>query len=412
MTLLISNISLLAGLDTEFAPRKCGAQMAQINTLSNAWLLVRDSRFEAWGSMESLPDVVADKVVDAKGGVVLPSFCDSHTHLVYAGSREKEFVDKIQGLSYEEIARRGGGILNSADMLHRTSEDSLYTQAMERINEIISMGTGLVEIKSGYGLTTEDELKMLRVIARIKQSSPIAVKSTFLGAHAVGRAYAGRQAEYVDMLCGEMIPAVAAEGLADFVDVFCDEGFFTLAETEKIVTTAAKYGMRPKIHANELAISGGVELGVAHNALSVDHLERIGTEQIEALQGSPTIATLLPGASLFLGIDFAPARKMIDAGLAIALATDFNPGSSPSGSMKMILSLASFAMKMLPTEAINAATINGAYALGESANYGSIARGKVANFFITKPIPSLEYFAYSYGSPLISRCFLQGVEQV
>ncbi len=411
MTLLVTNISLLAGLDTTLAPRKCGAEMAQIETLSNAWLLVRNSRFESWGSMESPCQVVADKVFDAKGGIVLPSFCDSHTHIVYAGSREKEFVDKIQGLSYEEIARRGGGILNSADMLHRTSEDELYAQAMERISEVIAMGTGLIEIKSGYGLTTQDELKMLRVIARIKESSPLAVKSTFLGAHAVGRAYSGRQEEYVDLICDEMIPAVAAEGLADFVDVFCDEGFFTLPQTEKILTAATRHAMRPKIHANELAISGGVELGIAHNALSVDHLERVGAEQIEALKGSPTMPTLLPGASFFLGIDYAPARKMIDAGLAVALASDFNPGSSPSGSMKMILSLASLRMKMLPTEAINAATINGAYALAESENYGSIAQGKVANFFITKPIPSLEYFAYSYGSPLITHCFLQGVER-
>lgn len=381
-----------------------------METLSNAWLLAEDGKIADWGSMDCVPQISVDTIVDAKGGMLFPSFCDSHTHLVYAGSREQEFVDKIEGLSYEEIARRGGGILNSADLLHSTSEDDLYEQSMARVNEIIKMGTGVVEIKSGYGLSTEDELKMLRVIRRISENSPLKVKSTFLGAHAVGRAYRGRQQEYVDMLCDEMLPAVAKEGLADFVDVFCDEGFFTVEQTEQILKCAAQYNMIPKIHANELAISGGVQVGVKHNALSVDHLERMGDEEIEALKGSQTMATMLPGAAFFLGISFPPARKMIDSGLSVALASDFNPGSSPSGSMKMILSLASIRMKMLPREAINAATLNGAYAMGESVNYGSIAKGKVANFFLTKPMPSIEFFAYSYSSPLIDRVFLNGQE--
>ena len=412
MTLLVTNIGTLAGLDTQLIERKRGAEMSHIETLSDAYLVVHNGRFSSWGSMSALPSIDHDKVIDAKGGTVLPSFCDSHTHVVYAGSREGEFVDKINGLTYEEIARRGGGILNSADRLHLTSEQELYRQAMERINDLVAMGTGLIEIKSGYGLTVEDEVKMLRVIKRINESSPIAVRATFLGAHAVGRAYTGRQAEYVDMLCREMLPAVASEGLADFVDVFCDEGFFTVAETAKILSEAAKYGMRPKIHANELAISGGVEVGIAHGAISVDHLERVADEQIEALRTSQTIATLLPGASHFLGIDFAPARKMIDAGLAIALASDYNPGSSPSGSMQMVLSLASLKMKLQPIEALNAATINGAAAMSASNEYGSIGIGKVANFFITKPMPSIDYLAYAYTTPLITRTFLNGEEVV
>ncbi len=412
MRLLLTNIAQIVGIDTHHKSRLAGSEMNQLETLANGWLLAEDGKIADWGSMESMPSIKADRVVDAKGGLLFPSFCDSHTHIVYAGSREQEFVDKINGLSYEEIASRGGGILNSADLLHETSEDELYRQSMQRIEEIIGMGTGLVEIKSGYGLSVEDELKMLRVIRRIAESTPLRVKSTFLGAHAVGRPFRGRQQEYVDMLCSEMLPAVAAEGLAEFVDVFCDEGFFTVEQTEQILTTAARYGMRPKIHANELAISGGVQVGVKHNALSVDHLECMGEQEIKALSNSETMATMLPGAAFFLGISYPPARKMIDSGVSVALASDFNPGSSPSGSMKMILSLASIKMKMLPNEAINAATLNGAYAVGESELYGSIARGKVANFFITKAIPSVEFFAYSYSSGLIDRVFLNGEEVV
>ena len=290
--------------------------------------------------MSDLGETDADRIIAAAGGMLFPSFCDSHTHLVYAGSREQEFLDKINGLSYEEIARRGGGILNSADRLHETSEEELYRQAMERIREIIAMGTGCVEIKSGYGLSTEDELKMLRVIRRIRETSPLEVRATFLGAHAVARAYRGRQGEYVDLICREMLPAVAREGLADFIDVFCDAGFFTVEETERMLAEGRRYGLRGKIPANELAVSGGVQAGVRCGALSVDHLERSGAEEIEALRGAETMPTLLPGAAFFLGMSYPPAREMIRAGLGVALASDYNPGSSPSGNMRMVVALA------------------------------------------------------------------------
>ena len=357
-------------------------------------------------------EIEADRTVDARGGMLFPSFCDSHTHLVYAGSREREFLDKIDGLSYEEIARRGGGILNSADLLHRTSEERLYDEAMVRVREIAAKGTGCVEIKSGYGLTTEDELKMLRVIRRIRETAPLAVKATFLGAHAVGRAYAGRQEAYVDLVCREMVPAVAAEGLADFIDVFCDEGFFTVAQTARILEAGARYGLVPKIHANELAVSGGVQAGVAHGALSVDHLERSGAAEIEALRGTRTMPVLLPGAAFFLGMSYPPAREMIRAGLGVALASDYNPGSSPSGDMRTVVALASIRMRMTPAEAIHAATLNGAYAMGLSDDYGSITVGKVANFFLTEPMPSIEFLSYAYTTPLIRRVFLRGEEMV
>lgn len=408
MSLLVKNIGTLVGIDESGRLRVEGKAMADITTLENAWLLTDGERIKDYGTMDKYPSVEDCEVLDAEGGWLFPSFCDSHTHIVYAGSREQEFLDKINGLSYEEIAKRGGGILNSADRLHETSEDELYRQAMERVDEIIRMGTGLVEIKSGYGLTLEDELKILRVIRRIKQSSPIEVRATFLGAHAVGRAYKGRQAEYVEHVCNDMIPAVAKEGLAEFVDVFCDKGFFTVEETAKIMTTGAKYGLRAKIHANELAVSGGVEVGVEHKALSVDHLESMGDEQIEALRGTNTMPTMLPGCAFFLGITYPPARKMIDAGLAVALASDFNPGTAPSGNMRFVVSLASIKMKMTPAEAINAATMNSAAAMGESKNFGSITRGKVANFFITKSLPSLAYLPYAHQTPIIKCVVLKG----
>ncbi len=409
MKTLVKHIARIVGIEQRGRERLCGAEMAQMESLADAWLLVEDGRIAAFGEMASAP-ADADRVVDAEGGMLFPSFCDSHTHLVYAGSRDQEFLDKINGLSYEEIARRGGGILNSADRLHDTSEDELFRQAMERVREIERMGTGCVEIKSGYGLTTEDELKMLRVIRRIREATSMHVCATFLGAHAVGRAYAGRQGDYVDLICREMLPAVAQEGLAEFVDVFCDDGFFTVEETTRILTEGRKYGLRPKIHANELGVSGGVEVGVAHGALSVDHLERMGTEQIEALRGSATMPTMLPGAAFFLGMSYPPAREMIAAGLPVALASDYNPGSSPSGNMRMVMSLASFRMKMNPTETLAAATLNGAAAMGLSADYGSITVGKVANFFITRPMPSMEFFTYAYQTPLIHRAFLRGEE--
>lgn len=410
MRLLVTDIAAIAGIDRERRERVEGAAMNRLDMLHDAWLLAEDGRIAAFGPMSEIGELRADRTVDAGGGMLLPSFCDPHTHLVYAGSREQEFIDKINGLSYEEIARRGGGILNSADRLHATSEDELFGQAAERIREIIRMGTGCVEIKSGYGLSTEDELKMLRVIRRIRESFPLEVRATFLGAHAVARDYIGRQSEYVDLVCREMIPAVAAEGLADFIDVFCDKGFFTVEETARMLEAGAKYGLRPKIHANELDVSGGVQVGVRHGALSVDHLERMGAEEIEVLRGSSTMPTMLPGAAFFLGMPFPPARAMIDTGLGVALASDYNPGSSPSGNMKFVVSLACIRMKMTPSEALNAATLNGACAMGTSRDFGSIAVGKTANFYITRPMPSVDFLPYAYTTPLVDRVFLRGVE--
>ena len=411
-TTLIYNIATLGGIDRKGRSRLQGSEMAQFETLDNAYLLIKDGRIADFGSMESLPQLAADvKRIDAEGGTVMPSFCDSHTHIVNAGSRENEFVDKINGLSYAEIAKRGGGILNSADKLHEMSEDELFDQSMKRVREVMLKGTGCVEIKSGYGLNTEDELKMLRVIRRIKQTSPLKVVSNFLGAHAVGRAYAGRQSAYVDLVVNEMIPAVAAEGLADFVDVFCDEGFFTPEETGRILQAGTKYGMRGKIHGQELAPSGGVEVALKHNALSVDHLESMTDEDIAMMIGTETSPTALPGTSFFLNIPFAPVRKMISAGLSPAIASDYNPGSTPSGDMKFVVSLACIKMRLLPEEALNAATINGAYAMGLSADYGSIAIGKVANFYITHPIPSIAFIPYAYTTPVIREVYLNGERQ-
>ena len=399
----------------------CGEDMSHMDIVKDAWLLVEDGRFKEWGSMDDdhLDDIVngdnereAETLsVDAEGGVVLPSFCDSHTHLVYADSREGEFVDKIRGLSYEEIARRGGGILNSADRLHEMSEEELFEQAMGRIDEITRKGTGAVEIKSGYGLNTSDELKMLRVIKRIKKSTRLKVVATFLGAHAVGREYQGRQSDYVDLIINEMIPEVGKQHLAEFIDVFCDRGFFTPDETSRILEAGAKWGMRGKIHGQELTDSGGVEVAVRHGALSVDHLESMTDNDISLLKSqTTTIPTALPGTSFFLNMPFAPARKIIDAGLPLALASDYNPGSTPSGDMKFIVSLACIKMRLIPEEAINAATINSAAAMGISKDYGSIARGKVANFFITTKMKDLSFLPYSYTSPTIKRVFLRGEE--
>ncbi len=410
MRTLVDNIGCIFGIERQGRLRLCGEDMGRMETLKDAWLLIEDGRISAFGRRaEGVPEN-AGRIIDAAGGTLFPSFCDSHTHLVYAGSREQEFLDKINGLSYEEIARRGGGILNSADRLHAASEDELYATAMERVREIARMGTGCVEIKSGYGLSTEDELKMLRVIRRIRESVPLEVRATFLGAHAVARAYRGRQEEYVDLVCNEMLPAVARVGLADFIDVFCDEGFFTVAETERIIGEGRKYGLRAKIHANELAVSGGVQAGVRCGALSVDHLESSGPEEIEALRGSGTMPTLLPGAAFFLGMSNPPARGMIRAGLGVALASDYNPGSSPSGNMRMVCSLASIRFRMTPREALCAATLNGAYAMGLSRDFGSITPGKAANFFLTRPLPSVEFFTYAYQTPLIEKVFLRGEE--
>ncbi len=408
MRLLIENIGLLAGLDTHGLPRLQGARMKTLESIADAYLIADDGVIRSWGAMADLPSRIADEIVDARGGIVLPAYCDSHTHIVYAGSREGEFVDKINGLSYEEIARRGGGILNSADRLHAASEQQLFDEAMPRLAEMMASGTGSVEIKSGYGLSTEDELKMLRVVRRLGEASPMTVRATFLGAHAVPRNYIGRQGEYVDLICREMIPAVAAEGLADYLDVFCDKGFFTVEETVRMMEAGAKHGMRPKIHANELAPSGGIQAGVAHNALSVDHLEFTGDDEIRCLLGSGTMPTLLPGAAFFLEMEYPPARTMIDSGLGVALASDYNPGSSPSGNMKFILSLACVKMKLSPQEAVNAATLNGAYAMGVEATQGSIAAGKRADLFISKPVSSLEFLPYAYGTALTAAMVLGG----
>ena len=441
MKTIIYNIGTLAGILPEGVDKLEGAQMNNVECIDNAYLTIEDGVITDFGLMADLHNEssgcsgfqnratplaagggahevggvvlktttpTADEFIDAAGGYVMPTFCDSHTHIVYAGCRDGEFRDKIAGLSYEEIAARGGGILNSADLLHNTSEDGLYNQAMVRVNEIIAKGTGAVEIKSGYGLTVEDELKMLRVIKRIKETSPITVKANFLGAHAVGRAYKGRQSEYVDLVCNEMLPAVAAEGLADYVDVFCDAGFFTVEETDKILSKAAEYGITPKIHANELEVSGGVQIGVKHNALSVDHLEKTTEAEIEALRGSKTMPTMLPGCSFFLGIPYGNAKGYIEAGLPVALASDYNPGSSPSGDMRFVMALGCIRMRLTPEQAFNACTINTAYAMGVSDSLGSITKGKKANLIITKPIPSLAFIPYSHQTPFIERVILNG----
>jgi len=414
MKLLIKNIKGLVQAREKNMDMVRGPEMAVLPVIPDSFVLTGNGLILDFGMMKDIdPGLTASgnndiEVIDAAGKYVFPSFCDSHTHLVYAGSREKEFTDKIKGISYEEIAKRGGGILNSAKLLHQTSEEDLYLQSMVRINEIISLGTGAVEIKSGYGLSVEDELKMLRVIRRIKNTSPMEVKATFLGAHTLPAEYKNRREKYIELVINEMIPAVASEELADYIDVFCDKGFFTVEETEKILMAGIKYGLPAKIHANELDFSGGVQTGVKYDALSVDHLERSGDAEIEALRGSGTMPTLLPGSAFFLGLPDPPARQIIYSGLPVALASDYNPGSSPSGNMKLVMSLACIKLKMLPEEAINAATINSAYAMGLSETHGSITRGKVANLFITKEIPSYEFLPYAFGSNLIETIILKG----
>ena len=436
-SLLIRNIGELVGIVPPGILRKCGAEMSSVESIRNAWLLVRDGRIAGFGEMPGI-DREADEVLDAEGGMVMPAFCDSHTHIVYAGSREGEFLDKINGLSYEEIAARGGGILNSADLLHNTSEEELYRQAKARLDEMIAFGSGAVEVKSGYGLSTEDELKMLRVIRRLKESTPALVKATFLGAHAVPRGMT--RSEYVDKICNEMLPAIAtSEGLgvparschprlggaslqggggpagtpnpsdaplADFVDVFCDEGFFTPEDTARILEAAAEYGIRPKIHANELAVSGGVQVGVRYNALSVDHLERATDAEIEVLKGTGTMPTMLPGSSFFLGLPYGRAKDFISAGLPLALASDYNPGSSPGGDMRFVMALGCIRMRLTPEQAFNACTLNSACAMGASEEVGSITIGKRANLILTEPGWNLTKIPYQYRTPFIRRIFL------
>ena len=415
MKLLLENIKELIQVEDNPVCFRAGKDMAKINTLKNAFLIIRDEIIEDFGTMSQLKDIYRDDdlliEIDCSNRLVYPSFCDSHTHLVYPAAREKEFVDRIKGLSYEEIARRGGGILNSAKLLHEMPAEELYNNAMERIIEIMKMGTGAVEIKSGYGLNTEDEIKMLRVNRWIRETAPICVRSTFLGAHAVPAEYKSNPKKYVDIVINEMIPQVAAEELADYIDVFCDRGFFSVEDTERILMAGMKYGLRPKIHANELGLTGGVQAGVKYNALSVDHLEFIGDNEIAVLKDSETMPTVLPGAAFFLGMRLSPVREMIDAGLPVAIATDFNPGSSPSGNMSLVSSMGCIKYKMLPEEVINATTLNTAYAMGINESYGSIARGKVANLFITHEVPGIEYLPYAYGSNIIETVILNGEVQ-
>ena len=406
MDLLIKNIKGLVQVRDAPPQKVCGSEMAELPVTGNAWLFANDGKIVEYGLMEDLAGSEASEIIDASGRFVMPCFVDSHTHLVFAASRENEFVDKLNGLSYEEIARRGGGILNSAKKLQQTSEEALFEKALERAYEIIGFGTAAVEIKSGYGLTVEDELKMLRVARRIGIETPLTVKTTFLGAHAIPK---GRDRhDYIREVVEVMIPRVAEENLADYCDVFCEKGFFTPEETVMIVEQGKKYGLKPKIHANQLHISGGVQAGVKTGALSVDHLESMGEQEIEALQGSATMATMLPGAAFFLNSAYPPARRMIEMGLAVSIATDYNPGSAPCGKMSFILSLACIKMKMTPQEALNAATINAAYAMEVNDVLGTITPGKDASFIITKKIPSVEFIPYAFGSDIIDRVIIKG----
>ena len=401
MKLLFKGIGTLAGVTSPGVLRKQGAEMDDAGLLHGAWLLADDGLIASFGVGDDMPE--ADEVVDCQGGMLMPTWCDSHTHIVYSGSRDGEFIDKINGLSYEEIAARGGGILNSADRLHGASEDELFAEAMVRVREMIAQGTGAIEIKSGYGLNPEDEMKMLRVIDRIKKSVPALVRSTFLGAHAVGRGYS--HADYVDTVCA-MMPQAAT--LADFVDVFCEKGFFTVDDAARIMEAGARSGLRPKIHANQLAVSGGVQVGVAHGALSVDHLENAGSEEIEALRRSETMATMLPGSSFFLRMPYGKAREFVDEGLGVALASDYNPGSSPSGDMRFIMALGCIQMRLTPERAFNACTLNSAYAMGVSDVTGSVTVGKRADLVLTQPGWTLTKLPYLHHSPYIRQVYLAG----
>lgn len=406
MDLLIENIKGLVLAGDGPSQIVSGAEMSHLPVEQNAFLFIKDGIIDSFGPMSQKAVDRAEQVIDASGKFVFPSFVDSHTHIVFAGSRESEFVDRIQGLDYAEIAKKGGGILNSAKRLQNTSEDELYESALYRLHQVVATGTGAIEIKSGYGLTTQDELKMLRVARRLKETSPVTIKATFLGAHAIPKEISRER--YIETVMYEMIPMVADQGLADYCDVFCEQGFFTPEESTAILEQGKSYGLKPKLHANQLHNSGGVQVGVHCQAVSVDHLETIGVEEINCLKNSNTIPTLLPGAAFFLDMHFPPARNMIEAGLPLALASDYNPGSAPSGNMPLILSLACLKMKMTPAEAITAATINGAFALELQHQLGSISPGKTANVFISKPIPSIDFFPYAYGSSLVETAILRG----
>ena len=408
MTTLITNIKELLQVRETHISKVSGAEMAILPTIKNAFLILKDNLIADFGSMENLPETKADKTIDATGRIILPTWCDSHTHIVYAGNREQEFVDRINGFSYEEIANRGGGILNSAKKLNQTSEEEIYEQSKLRLEEIMHLGTGAVEIKSGYGLTIEGELKMLRVIKKLAENYPIAIKATFLGAHAFPLHYKENKAGYIDEIINQMLPEIAKNKLADYIDAFCETGYFSVEETEKIMEAGIQFGLKPKIHVNQFNSIGGIQAGIKFKALSVDHLEVMTIEDIEALKDSETMPVALPSCSYFLSIPYTPAREMLKAGLPIALATDFNPGSTPSGNMNFVVATACIKMKMTPEEAINAATINGAYAMGVSETHGSITKGKKANLIITKPVSSYYQIPYGFGSNLIESVFIEG----
>ncbi len=408
MKILIINIKELIQVREKGILKVSGAEMSVLPTIKNAFLLIENDTIAAFGAMDNCPETNADTTIDAAGKMVLPTWCDSHTHIVYAGNREQEFVDRINGLSYEEIANRGGGILNSAKKLNETSEEELYNQSKVRLEEVMKLGTGAVEIKSGYGLYVEGELKMLRVIQKLKSNYPIAIKATFLGAHAFPIEYKENHKGYIDLIINEMIPQIAKEQLADFIDVFCEMGYFSVEETEQIMAAGIQFGLIPKIHVNQFNAIGGIKAAVQYNALSVDHLEVMNSEDIEALKNTETMPVALPSCSYFLSIPYTPAREMISAGLPLALATDFNPGSTPSGNMNFVVATACIKMKMTPEEAINAATINGAFAMGISETHGSITIGKKANIIITKPISSFYQLPYAFGSNLIDTVIIGG----
>lgn len=408
MITLIINIKELIQVRDASILKVSGSEMAVLPTIKNAFLIIEDDLIADFGIMENLPPIKADKRIDATGKMILPTWCDSHTHLVYAGNREQEFVDRINGLTYEEIANHGGGILNSAKKLNETSEEYLYDQSKTRLEEIMRLGTGAVEIKSGYGLTIDGELKMLRVIQQLSQNYPITIKATFLGAHAIPAAFAANRKGYIDCIITEMLPEIAKNNLADFIDVFCETGYFTVEETERIMEAGIHFGLKPKIHVNQFNSIGGIQAGIKHKALSVDHLEIMKPEDIEALKNTETMPVALPSCSYFLSIPYTPAREIIAAELPLALATDYNPGSTPSGNMNFVVATACIKMKMTPEEAINAATINGAYAMGISNSHGSITIGKKANFSITKPISSYYQLPYAFGSNLIESVFIEG----
>ena len=411
MKVIIKNIAELVQVEDKIQEKVSGAAMKNLATIKDAFLSMEDGVITDFGSMDDwtgIDDWNNTEVIDAEGGMVFPSWIDSHSHLVFGGTREGEFVDRINGLTYEEIANRGGGILNSAQKLAEATEDELYESASARLIELIKMGTGALEIKSGYGLSTESELKMLRVIKRLKENFPITIKSTFLGAHALPLVYKDNKEGYLKLIEEEMLPKVAEEDLAEYVDIFCEKGYFSVEDMERVVNAGKKYGLIPKVHVNQFNIIGGVPSAVKLGALSVDHLEIVNQEDIDALKGSATMPTLLPSCSFFLKIPYGPAREMMDQGLPVCLATDYNPGSTPSGNMNFVISLACIQMNMNPEEAINAATINGAYAMGISENEGSIAKGKKGNIFITKKIPSYAFLPYNFGHDIIDKVFING----